>query len=263
MKNSKQILNTPVLSISEGKEIGFIKELIVNPDKKNVEFFLVEKNENKKEGAIVGIPFKSAIGIGDYAVTIEHQSNLVDLSQIAFIGDILEKKIDVIDARVVSRKGRLLGIVQEYSLNTETGNIIFIRIRCENDQQDWNIEAEDIISIGQHLVMVSEKVEDEVFSKKLQLKGADNATVQSNARQNIAEKDNTSAQETRHESSASIDLFVEKQKSVLLGKMIKKDFLDNNGQLIAASGTTINAEVFHAAEKIGRQKIIELSMLTE
>ncbi len=271
MKNSKEIINTLVISITEGKEIGFVKDLVVNPEKKSVEFFLVEKAENPKKEAMVAIPFKSAIGIGGYAITIEHQSSLVDLTQINFISDILEKRVRVIDEKVISRKGRLLGVVEEYGIDPDSGQITQIAVKSPSGQADNTIAAEDIISLGEHLITVTDRAEEQFYTASSGAKAS--ATIVTKAVSSLkpepvpqpapdAAPTASSTTET-HDKSSSIEYFVEKQKSFLLGKVIHKDFYDDAGQLLAAAGTPINSDIFVAAEKIGRQKIIELAMLAE
>ncbi|WP_006788602.1 PRC-barrel domain-containing protein [Thiorhodospira sibirica] len=280
MKNSKEIINTLVISITEGKELGFVKDMVVNPEKKSVEFFLVEKTENHKTEAIVAIPFKSAIGIGGYAMTIEHQSSLIDLAQINFISGILEKRVRVIDEKVISRKGRLLGVVEEYTIDTDSGQITQLIVKSQSGHADTPIAAEDIISLGEHLITVTDRAEELFYTTASPPKSAaagkeryPTQTIVTKAVSSVKSEPTPqpspevtptqSSADEAHEKSSSIEYFVEKQKSFLLGKVIHKDFYDHTGQLIAAAGTPINSDIFIAAEKIGRQKIIELAMLAE
>lgn len=268
MKKSKEIVNSPVISIQEGQEVGVVKELIVNADKKGVEFLLVEKNEGTKEGEIMAIPFREAVGVGDYAVTIEAQSALMDLSKMNIAGNLLDKRIVIIDEKVITRKGKLLGTITEYTVDPDNGSIPFIHlVSGENDQEEKNIPLEEIISIGQQLVIVTEEAAKCVEKEK----EAVPATVPEEP--NISKEPEMpfeteiglglKEEDTVAETGSSVEMFIERQKKYLLGKELKKDLKDLEGNVMAAEGSTISEELFQQVQEMGRQKVIELTMLTE
>ena len=76
MKKSKEIIGAPVISISEGIQIGSVKGLVVNPQQKNVEFLLLDELQEGKE--LKGLSFRSAEG-NEFAVTVQNSNVIVDL----------------------------------------------------------------------------------------------------------------------------------------------------------------------------------------
>ena len=70
-------------------------------------------------------------------------------------------------------------------------------------------------------------------------------------------------EDTVAETGSSVEMFIERQKKYLLGKELKKDLKDLEGNVMAAEGSTISEELFQQVQEMGRQKVIELTMLTE
>lgn len=270
MKKSKEIVNSPVISIQEGQEVGIVKELIVNAEKKGVEFLLVEKSEGAREGEIMAIPFRETIGVGDYAVTIESQGTLMDLSKMNIAGNLLDKKTEIIDEKVITRKGKLLGTVTEYTVDPDNGSIPEIHlISEENTGEENKIPLEEIISIGQQLVIVTEEaakyvekekepVPEPTIPEEPQISSEPEMPFEPEVELEIQED-----AEVSQESGSSVEMFIERQKKYLLGKELKKDLKDTEGNTMAAEGTVISEELFQQVQEMGRQKVIELTMLTE
>ena len=272
MKKSGQILNSPVISIQEGREVGMVRELVVNPDKKSVEFLLVEKNEGGREGEILAIPFREAIGVGEYAVTIEHQRVLMDLSKMNIAGSLLDNRVHVIDERVITRKGKLLGTITDYMIDPETGSIPVMTLVTEEGKKETEILLETIVSIGQQLVIVSDEADESMPSEGVaEPVAADEnpaapvvgGDVLLDQMTNTEEPEPDDITEEMGEDGSSVEMFISRQKSFLMGKELKQDLKDSEGNVIAASGTEVTPDIFDKVQQMGRQKVIELTMLTE
>ena len=104
MKKSKEIIGAPVISISEGIQIGSVKGLVVNPQQKNVEFLLLDELQEGKE--LKGLSFRSAEGVGEFAVTVQNSNVIVDLMKISLLKELVQKGIQVLGTKVVTRKGK-------------------------------------------------------------------------------------------------------------------------------------------------------------
>lgn len=61
-EKSVEILNLPVISISEGEEIGQVKSLIINPEKFSVDFLTTQQEE--WQVGVKAIPFKKSSVLG-------------------------------------------------------------------------------------------------------------------------------------------------------------------------------------------------------
>lgn len=267
MKKSSQIINSPVVSIQEGLELGTVRELVVNPEKKSVEFLLVERADQGREGEILAIPFQETIGVGEYAVTIEDQRTLLDLSKMNIAGSLLDHRVQVIDEKVITRKGKLLGTVSEYMVDPESGSITMIQLVMNDDsQQELPLEA--IVSLGRQVVIVTDEAEALMKKETFKASGSDQLIATPEAERDVLLEQMTSGsmeedELTEEGEGSSVEMFIARQKSFLLGKELKSDLKDEAGQVIAPVGTNITPELFDLVQEMGRQKVIELTMLTE
>ena len=121
MKSSTDIQGLPIFSLIDGAEIGRIKQLAIRPEAGRIDLFVVE-NELDSIGVQV-LPYASAVGVGDFAVTIESADAIRDLHEVEGARDLILKNYKVTGTRVLSRKGQLLGAVNEYYVDPDTGEI--------------------------------------------------------------------------------------------------------------------------------------------
>ncbi len=256
MKKSRQIVNAPVISIQEGRQVGIVRELIVNPERKAVEFLLVEKEEMKKEGEIMAISFRETVGVGEYAVTVESQNAILDLSKMNVAGRLLENRVALIDAKVITRMGRMRGTITEYLVDPENGSIVCVLLKSQGEgEEEQQIPLEEIITMGQQLVIVEDEPEGQTEIPE-QVERESVPAVE----EPLKDREEETSKENRKD---TVELYEEKQKEYLVGKEIKEELRDETGNLLAQEGTIVTEALFEQVRELGRQKIIELTMLTE
>ncbi len=269
MKKSSEIINSPVISIQEGLQLGTVRELVVNAEKKSVEFLLVERENPSKEGEILAIPFHETVGVGEYAVTIEDQRMMLDLSKMNIAGNLLDNRVHIIDEKVITRKGKLLGTISEYQVDPENGSITIIEL-IASDQSQQELPLETIVSFGRQVVIVSDEAEGMLKTKKeTAVTGVETGKTPAAEGDVLLEQMRSGSfaeeQEDMPEATkgSSVAMFIARQKTFLLGKELKGDLKGEAGDVIAAAGTIITPDIFEKAQAVGRQKVIELTMLTE
>ena len=165
MKLSTELKDLPIVSIAEGEEVGMVKDFIVDPVEKAV-VALVIADKTWYAGAKV-ISFSLINSIGDYAITTENSSSVVELSNMPEIIDLLKKELKMIDARVITRGGRFVGRVNEYSIDPETGRILGLELAGDADvsSPDKNvIPSASIVTIGKDVIIVNDDVESSLTS---------------------------------------------------------------------------------------------------
>lgn len=263
MKKSSEIINSPVINISNGIEVGIVNDLVINPERSTVEFLTVTLNSNEDNSAIIAIPFKEALGVGEYAVTIENTSAFVDLNKLNIASDLLDKNVKIIDTKVLTRRGRLLGTVTEYMVDTNTGSIPLVTFLPQDSNKEKAISLKSIISFGQQVLVVIEDVENSLHEVS-----ASPSPVEDTASPVQQEAEPVTISETTNDDPivstanlSSTDLFIEHQKEFMVGKKLKEDLVDFNGNLIAKEGDIITDDVFQKVCSLGRQKLVEMSML--
>ena len=171
MKRSKEIIGVPVISISAGIQVGAVKGLVINSQQKTVEFLLLKEQES--DAGIKGIPFRYAEGVGEYAVTVENESVMMEISRIGSLQDLLEKNINIIGTKVITRKGKYLGDACEFSIDTETGQLNEIYYQVDNDNEH-SVPIQRVITLGKEVLVVEELAAGEATEEnKVNFKGGD------------------------------------------------------------------------------------------
>jgi uncharacterized protein YrrD len=244
MKKSAEIVGLPIISINDGVEIGSVKSLVVNPEKGSVDFLTIEHED--WQVSVKAIPFKKVIGIGEYAVTVENGNAVIDLNEIPIANALVNKKIRIIDTKVMSRKGQLIGEAKEYYVDDETGNIIGILVDVKENEKI--LEAGQILTYGKDILIVQEDSMDHFKNSVEDLLSDDQA-----------------AGDTDPEEAGSNDLenIKSKQAELLKGKRVTKDISGISGETLIPVGTLLTEDDIAKAQNEGPSVFVELTMNTE
>lgn len=60
-----------------------------------------------------------------------------------------------------------------------------------------------------------------------------------------------------------IQKFIDKQKTLLVGRVLTKDILDSKGKVLLEAGTEITEELFDLAREERKDTIVEMAMFSE
>lgn len=269
MKKSIEIVGLPIVCISEGKEAGEVKSLVINPEKGTVDFLTVEHAE--WQVSVKAIPFKKIVGIGEYAVTIESENSIIDLNEIPIANQLVNKRIKINDTRVMTRKGQLLGEANEFFVDDDSGAILGIQVG-QKDRQVV-IESADVLTFGKDILVVKEDVHYYTAPEQLEEEPEELAEETPEALEGVVEE--SPALTPAEPPSASMlsfsngysrqpmDEIKEKQLQLLEGKRILKDIYTKSGHILVKKDSLLSAEAIRHAQEEGPGIIVELSMNVE
>ncbi|WP_251549399.1 PRC-barrel domain-containing protein [Neobacillus muris] len=254
MKNSKQIGGLPIINISDGNQLGKVKSLVINPDKGSIDFLTIEHED--WQVSVKAIPYKKVVGIGEFAVTIESENAVIDLNEIPIANQLVNKKIKIVNTRVMTRKGELIGVVNEYYVDQETGDILGMELTVGNKQVA--IASEQVVTFGKDIIIVKEDSSSHFLQSIDQLDGNEYEA------QSTSEKDEVSSllDEVQGENSGIFSLKL-KQIELLKGKKLISDIYGKDGSLLFRAGTVLTPENVEKAQEEGPGTIVELSMNVE
>lgn len=241
MKKSEELLELAIISIEDGREIGRVCDLIINPAQGAVEYLIVE-NGSRYIGVKV-LPFDMIEGVGAYAVTIANVSALTDLADRPEVNELLEKNVRVKGTKVLTKKGKLIGTVSEFLVDDENeGKIAGCEVAPVNGAAGAGaIPAEQIITFGKDVLIITTDTET-----------AAETTREPDAGQDLPSKP---------ELSQAARLFEERQRQYLLGRKIGKHIETDGGEVLAEEGDVITEELLDKAKEAG--KFTEISMNTK
>ena len=110
-KKSVEILGLPVISITEGRELGTSKTLLIDAKNGKVAAITIE-DEDWYRGVKL-LPYSSVIAIGNDAVTITSSENILTLEDASDYETMLDANVRIIGTKAITKSGTIQGIVSE------------------------------------------------------------------------------------------------------------------------------------------------------
>lgn len=162
MRKSRQFLSLPVVSLEEGKEIGRIRGLVVNPDSGEIAALLVQRGSIFTEQKV--IPYPRVVSVGNNALTIQKVNSAEKLTSLPQILNLVKENVQLKGSRVITEGGTALGYVTEFFVDTATGKITAYEISGKNTESIWKgkalLPAEEVRTIGKDVLVVRQGAED-------------------------------------------------------------------------------------------------------
>ncbi len=150
MKKSAEILGLPIISITEGRELGTSKTLLIDAKKGIVAAITIEDDEWYR--GVKLIPYDAVIAIGDDAITIVHSENILRYNEAGDYETMLDENIRVLGTKAITKNGSIQGKITEILIGDD-GKIE----KCEVTASDGTvseINADQISIFGKQVTMI-------------------------------------------------------------------------------------------------------------
>lgn len=169
MKKTQKILGLPIISISDGLEVGRVKSIIINAERGAIDYIVVDSGIQIFSARV--IPTEDVLGIGEYALTIENEGAITDISRIPAAIQLLQNDIRVKGTKVLTRKGRLIGEIGDIYIDDNDGcKITGLEFIADITQKQLKlIPRETVITFGKNLTVVKEDIEASLLDTPAQL----------------------------------------------------------------------------------------------
>ena len=126
MKPSRKFLSLPIISLSEGQHIGYVKGLVIDANTKSLAALIIDPKGFFKDQRI--IPYGKVVSVGEDAITIDKGGHVEKSASLPEILSLIKEKLSIIGTRVITQSGKTLGIAEEYYIDPITGAITQIEI---------------------------------------------------------------------------------------------------------------------------------------
>ena len=297
MKKSVDILGLPVISITEGRELGMSKTLLIDAPNRVVAAITIE-DEDWYRGVKL-IPYDNVIAVGDDAVTVNHSENILTLDAAGDFETLLDDNIRVIGTKAITRTGVIQGTITEIFIGKD-GSIEKCEITAPEGSTS-EVTADQVSIFGKEVTVISPEGDAGKKSDAADAPAASAVTTSAEepaaepATEPAAEEPAASAETPAEDTAAAVEpsaeptieeLAVEdapaetlaaeaaaeepaedknadrvnedRHRRFLLGKKATRTIKMDNGVVIVEAGADITEEVLQKA-KLGN-KFIELSM---
>ncbi|MBR5914532.1 MAG: PRC-barrel domain-containing protein [Selenomonadaceae bacterium] len=155
MKKSVEILGLPVISITEGRELGISKGLLIDAKNRVVAAITIEDDDWYR--GVKLIPYEAVIAIGVDAMTITHSENILTLDEAGDYETLLDENIRIIGTKVFTKSGVVQGKVSEISIS-EDGKIELCEI-TDNTGAVGEIPSDKISIFGKLVTVIETEAE--------------------------------------------------------------------------------------------------------
>ena len=222
MKPSKEIIGLRIISISDGTQVGAVRDLVINPQGKSLDFIIVDQPTDYFGAKVIA--FTDILGMGEFAITIPNIGVIQDVSQAKEAQNLLKQDTRVLGTKVLTRKGQLIGEVKEILIDEETGHIAACLF--ESDGQMHEIGADQVITLGRELLIV----ESETTASNLRdMQGVEEPLQTLDTPASV-----TVDVVPTEEPESGFNLFEQRQLQYFIGKKAEKDIVLDNGEVLRA-----------------------------
>ena len=159
MKRSRDVVGLPVIELLEGKSLGRVHSLIVNPVTRRVQALEVGERSLLKTKTEL-IPFEKLRSIGSDAVTLMDHQATVDSDENPELSALLERAL--IGSRVVTVDGTLAGTVEDFSFDVTEGALTELHLAGEKARTHFTLPVSLVESFGRDFVIINESYHHEV-----------------------------------------------------------------------------------------------------
>lgn len=228
MKDIREFLTLPIISIQDGEEVAVDKSVIINCDKKAIEYLMIEKKDENQKYVEV-IPYTELIGIGSYAATIESSKSIISFEQLKFDEKKYKKHDELISQVIISRTGDFVGTLVGFDFDTEDGSIRTITYKNDINKIK-KIKMQDFVTIGQKFLIISSN------------------NVDSNIEEiNISNNGNF-----------NVENFIKDKENNIIGKVLEHNLLDFDGNIIVHEGTEITQKILDKVKSVDENLLFEM-----
>lgn len=225
MKSTKEIFGLKVISITDGTEVGLVKDLIINPAGGLLEFILINKHSDYLGSRAKVIAFKDVQGIGEYAITISNPEVIQNISSNQQVRELMDQDVKVIGTKVLTTEGTIIGDVKEIYFDVEKGKISqCCYLTLENEEKQ--IAADSIVTYGKDLLIINESLPG---------KATDNSPDNHySVYQSAPQPAPAITSDDIENSNGIFNMFEQRQVQFILGKKTTIDIELDNGDVLQA-----------------------------
>ena len=264
MKKSVEILGLPIISITEGRELGMSKTLLIDAANGKVAAITIEDDDWYR--GVKLLPYDSVIAIGHDAVTITNSENILTLENAGDFQAMMDANVRIIGTKAITKSGTIQGVVAEMYVGDD-GKIE----KCDISAPDGSlaeIDAKNISIFGKQVTIIDS---DTATEKKAEAAPAAPAPApaapapekKAEEKQPEAKKEEPKAEEKKADTQArqADKATEERHRRFMIGKKASRKITTDNGVTICEEGAVVTEEILQKAQLAN--KVIELSMVLQ
>jgi sporulation protein YlmC with PRC-barrel domain len=150
------IKGLPVITMAEGKQIGKIDDLVIDPERKAVGWLRLHS------GGIIGgerlwVPTGAIHGVGEHAVTINAEADARTPADAPEALALVKAKRGVIGSKVLTESGERVGEMRDYEFDPDTFALTSLSVPPAMNEvgEILTIPGDKVLTIGEDMIVVA------------------------------------------------------------------------------------------------------------
>lgn len=148
----------PVITMAEGKQVGKVDDLVVDPERKAVSWLRLHSGGmGMLGGERLWVSAQAVHGMGDHAITINAEADARAPADAPEALAMVKAKRDVIGNKVITENGERLGEVRDYEFNAETFALTSLSVPPGMNVvgEILSIAGDKVLTIGEDVIVVA------------------------------------------------------------------------------------------------------------
>jgi sporulation protein YlmC with PRC-barrel domain len=148
----------PVITMAEGKQIGKIDDLVIDPERKAVGWLRLRSGGmGMLGGERLWVPTAAVHGVGDDAVTINAEADARTPADAPEAVALVKAKRGVIGSKVLTESGERVGEVRDYEFDPNTFALISLSVPPAMNAvgEILTIAGDKVLTIGEDMIVVA------------------------------------------------------------------------------------------------------------
>ncbi len=146
----------PVITVAEGKQIGKVDDLVVDPERKAVSWLRLHSG-GMLGGERLWVPVEAVHGVGEDAVTIKAEADARAPADAAEALALVKAKREVIGCKVITENGERVGVVRDYEFDPVTFALTSLSVPPGMNVvgEILTIPGDKVLTIGEDMIVVT------------------------------------------------------------------------------------------------------------
>lgn len=146
----------PVITMAEGKQIGKVDDLVVDPERKAVSWLRLHSG-GMLSGERLWVSTEAVHGVGENAVTIDAEADARTPADAPEALALVKAKREVIGNKVMTENGERLGEVRDYEFDPETFALTSLSVPPGMNVvgEILTIAGDKVLAIGEDVLVVA------------------------------------------------------------------------------------------------------------
>ena len=146
----------PVITMAEGKQVGKVDDLVVDPERKAVSWLRLHSG-GMLGGERLWVSTEAVHGVGEHAVTINAEADARVPADAPEARAMIKAKRGIIGNKVMTENGERMGEVRDYEFNPDTFALTSLSIPPGMNLVGdiVTIAGDKVITIGEDVIVVA------------------------------------------------------------------------------------------------------------